>query len=223
MKLCSKCGELKIHEDFYSREGKNKFYYSSYCKACAKKKQKLYRLKNINDIKRKEKTRRNKTYKERSTYQKNYRKLHKAKNAEYQKLYRKTESFKRSIGKRKNWIKSYMQKYFQERKQSDPLFKLSINLRKRLNMAVRKNSKRGSAVKDLGCTIEELKIYLESKFQQGMTWENYGRSGWHIDHIIPLSSYDLSSREQLLKACHYTNLQPLWAKDNLTKSNKLES
>ena len=70
---------------------------------------------------------------------------------------------------------------------------------------------------DLGCTIPELKQYLESKFQEGMTWENWGVHGWHIDHIIPLSSFDLTCREQFLKVCHYTNLQPLWAKDNLSK------
>ena len=55
-----------------------------------------------------------------------------------------------------------------------------------------------------------------------MSWDNYGRTGWHIDHIIPLSKFDLTDREQFLKACHYTNLQPLWAKDNLIKGNKFD-
>jgi hypothetical protein len=64
--------------------------------------------------------------------------------------------------------------------------------------------------------------YLESKFQSGMTWENYGKNGWHIDHIRPLSSFNLIDDKQLKLACHYTNLQPLWAKDNLVKSNKWE-
>lgn len=86
-------------------------------------------------------------------------------------------------------------------------------------MAIRRVPKTGSAVKDLGCTIVEFRAYLETLFQEGMTWENYGE--WHIDHIIPLSSFDLSDRDQVLKACHYTNLQPLWAKDNLRKGAKL--
>ena len=113
----------------------------------------------------------------------------------------------------------YMAEYQRKRKAKDPNFKLQINLRKRLYMALKNNSKKGSAVKDLGCTIPELKQYLESKFQPGMTWENYGK--WHIDHIKPLSSFDLSNREELIQATHYTNLQLLWARDNCIKSDKL--
>lgn len=81
--------------------------------------------------------------------------------------------------------------------------------------------KSGSPVRDLGCSLEELKTHLEQQFQLGMTWENWSRTGWHIDHIQPLSSFDLTDREQFLKAAHYTNLQPLWAKDNLVKHNKI--
>lgn len=64
----------------------------------------------------------------------------------------------------------------------------------------------------------ELKQHLEKLFQPGMTWENWSRDGWHIDHIVPLSSFDLTDREQFLKACHFSNLQPLWAKENLSKA-----
>jgi len=94
-------------------------------------------------------------------------------------------------------------------------------LRNRLNDAIKNSYKNGSATRDLGCTIPELKQYLESNFQTGMTWDNHSPKGWHIDHILPLSSFDLTDRDQLKKACHYTNLQPLWAKDNLSKGNKL--
>lgn len=73
----------------------------------------------------------------------------------------------------------------------------------------------------VGCTQEELVRYLESKFTGNMTWKNYGLHGWHIDHIIPLSRFKLSQKNEIKSACHYTNLQPLWAKDNLKKSNKL--
>ena len=99
---------------------------------------------------------------------------------------------------------------------SDPVFRLRKNLRNRIRQAM-KVGLAGSAVKDLGCSVEELKQYLESKFQPGMHWKNYGRRGWHIDHIIPLVRFDLSDRDQFLKAAHYTNLQPMWAKDNRTK------
>ena len=88
-------------------------------------------------------------------------------------------------------------------------------------MALKGNYKNGSAVKDLGCSIDELKTYLESKFQLGMTWDNWSKDGWHIDHIKPLSSFDLTDKKQLLEACHYTNLQPLWATDNLSKGDKI--
>ena len=95
--------------------------------------------------------------------------------------------------------------------------KLAINLRGRLSKAIRNNYKSGSAVSDLGCSIDEFKQYLESKFQLGMTWDNYGRKGWHIDHIVPLCRFDLSDIVQFKKACNFNNLQPLWAKDNLNK------
>jgi len=103
---------------------------------------------------------------------------------------------------------------------NDINFKLRSLLRCRLNAVIR-GSKKGSAVRDLGCSIEELKLYLEPKFQDGMTWDNWGKYSWHVDHIVPLASFDLSDPEQLKKACHYTNLQPLWAYDNLSKGDKI--
>lgn len=111
--------------------------------------------------------------------------------------------------------------YIRERYKSDPIFKLSRLMRGRLNMALRINQKAGSAIRDLGCSIEELKSYLESKFEPGMSWDNHGKKGWHIDHIIPLSSFNLGNREELLRACHYTNLQPMWANANIAKRDKI--
>lgn len=104
------------------------------------------------------------------------------------------------------------------KRHSDIHYLLSCNLRTRLCQAMKRGQKSGSAVSDLGCTIHEFKQYLESRFTIGMSWDN--RSEWHIDHIIPLSNFDLTDRGQLLQACHYTNLQPLWAEDNLKKSNR---
>lgn len=106
-----------------------------------------------------------------------------------------------------------------KRYQTDPQFKIGQLLRSRLNAAIIKGSKTGSAVDDLGCTISELIHYLESLFLPDMTWDNWSRAGWHIDHIRPLSSFDLSDPTQLRSACHYTNLQPLWAIDNLRKGS----
>jgi hypothetical protein len=73
----------------------------------------------------------------------------------------------------------------------------------------------------LGCTLEFFMSYMESKFQKGMNWENRGVYGWHIDHIVPCSSFDLTKPSEQKKCFHYTNLQPLWAKDNLLKGDKL--
>ncbi len=89
--------------------------------------------------------------------------------------------------------------------------RLKDGLRGRLYRAIKNNYKSGSAVKDLGCSVEEFKTFLEKLFTQGMNWNNWGKNGWQIDHIIPLSAFDLSQREQFLKAAHYTNLRPLWA------------
>jgi len=115
-------------------------------------------------------------------------------------------------------------KYSENKRRTDLNYRLRAILRTRMNMALRGNQKSGSAVKDLGCSISELKERLESNFQPGMTWENYGKyPGWQIDHIVELYKFDLSDREQFLKACHCTNLQPLWARDNIVKSNSINT
>lgn len=111
----------------------------------------------------------------------------------------------------------------QHRRKSDIQYLLGCRLRIRINSFFRKLPKSGSAIRDLGCSVYELKYYLEGKFTEGMSWNNYGREGWHIDHEVPLSFFDLTDREQFLRACHYTNLQPMWAVDNLRKSNKIST
>ena len=141
----------------------------------------------------------------------------------YQKAYNKAY-YVANVDKIKATDKAYraanldkIKAYQNNRLKTDIQYKLSKSLRSRLNKALQGNYKIGSAVKDLGCSIVELQMYLESKFQSGMTWDNHGFYGWHIDHIKPLASFDLTDRAQLLLACHYTNLQPLWAIDNLSK------
>lgn len=105
----------------------------------------------------------------------------------------------------------------------DPQHKLAKLLRKRIAGALRGNWKGGSAVHDLGCSIAKFKAHIEAKFQPGMTWDNWGRGKgkWHLDHIIiPLSAWNLQDRSQFLRACHYTNYQPLWGVDNVKKHAK---
>lgn len=121
----------------------------------------------------------------------------------------------------------YRIEYERNKRKHDPLFVLRKDLRSRIKSALKNNQKSGSAVRDLGCSIEELKQHLEKLFYPNpetgeyMTWKNKGLYGWHIDHIKPLISFDLTNKEQFLEACHYTNLQPLWAKENLEKGDKL--
>jgi len=125
----------------------------------------------------------------------------------------------------KKWIEDNKEKnkkqrriHQREKRANDPIHKIKVNLRGRLYKAVKGLTKIGSAVKDLGCTVEELKNHLENKFTENMSWDNYGK--WHIDHIKPLSIFDLEDRTEFRAACHYTNLQPLWAKDNMSKGDK---
>jgi hypothetical protein len=150
---------------------------------------------------------------------KTYIKNNKEKIKERRKAYNKANREKIKAWREAN--KDTIINYSKNRCKINLQFKLTVTLRSRLNRAIRNNQKSGSAVKDLGCTINELKAYLESKFLEGMTWDNWGLHGWHIDHIKPLSLFDLSDRDQFLQACHYTNLQPLWAKDNLSKRDKI--
>jgi hypothetical protein len=92
-------------------------------------------------------------------------------------------------------------------------------LRSRIWHALKHNFKSKSTLKLIGCSIEFLKFYLERKFEYNMNWNNYGK--WHVDHIIPCASFDLSNPEEQALCFHYTNLQPLWAKDNLKKHAKI--
>jgi hypothetical protein len=110
--------------------------------------------------------------------------------------------------------------YKRERIKIDPLYKLVGNLRSRLKERVKVSYWRKSSHFNqyIGCDIQELKNHIEKQFADGMNWDNHSYEGWHIDHIIPLSS--AKNIEELYKLCHYTNLQPLWAKDNLRKGNR---
>jgi hypothetical protein len=106
----------------------------------------------------------------------------------------------------------------QRRFDATPQGKLRRSLRDRVRKVLKrgKGVRPGSAVRDLGCSIEFFKAFIESQFIFGMSWANYGH--WHLDHIRPLASFDLTDRSQFLQAVHYTNYQPLWAEENKRKA-----
>jgi hypothetical protein len=140
-----------------------------------------------------------------------------------------------AVKKTKRWLEANRERsreWHRNRRRTrlavDPAYKARISVRRRFYMAIRNqvydgwNIRSGQAVRLLGCTMAEFVAYIESLWSAGMTWESWTRDGWHIDHIIPLSAFDLSEEDQVKAACHYTNLRPLWAKDNLRKGAKVD-
>lgn len=208
-KQCSKCKIFKIVSEFHKCKAKEDGL-NNECKTCINAYKNLYRKKNA-VISR--------------GYQKKYRETHKEKIVEKGKLYYIDNKEKITI-RNKNWLnnnRSRVNEYQKKRKaklyNEDPLFKITCRLRQRLYGTV-KNKKSVSALELLGCTVESLKEFLEKQFVNGMSWENYGK--WHIDHIIPCSSYNLLDLEQQKICFHYTNLRPLWAKENHAKNKYLD-
>lgn len=116
---------------------------------------------------------------------------------------------------KKNNRKRMREKLFKTR----PDQKILHYTRTRLNTIIKNRTVRGSEL--FGCKGDFLVKYLESKFKVGMSWGNYGLRGWHIDHIIPCSRFDLTNEFELRQCFHYTNLQPLWANENILKSDNL--
>ena len=111
--------------------------------------------------------------------------------------------------------------YAKEKRRKDPLQQFKECLRSRISSALKgrlwKKTNRTQEI--LGCDYLTVKSYLENQFKPGMTWKNMGKGGWHIDHKIPLAT--AKTKEVMEKLCHYTNLQPLWAEDNLSKGAKI--
>ena len=100
-------------------------------------------------------------------------------------------------------------------------YKLKCALRSRISKFFKRVKKSKKTSELIGCDYETVRLHLEKQFKEGMTWENHGLYGWHIDHIIPCASFDLTDPEQQKKCFHYTNLQPLWAKENISKGAKI--
>jgi hypothetical protein len=140
------------------------------------------------------------------------KKHRKKRQKEWKKKYHSTGQHRQRV---RNW---------QKRQPKDSNYYISNVFRKNVIMALkRKQIKKNYKTEELlGTTVEHAKKHLESLFKPGMTWENHGVYGWHIDHIKPCASFDLTDFEQQKQCCHYTNLQPLWAKENMSKGAKYE-
>lgn len=106
--------------------------------------------------------------------------------------------------------------------------RIAHRLRNGLRGVLKGRQKSGSTVNLLGCSLSEFRLHIESQFQPGMSWDNWGvvtskdSFKWHMDHIDPISKFDLTDAKQMAKACHYTNLQPLWGLENMSKGNKID-
>lgn len=129
------------------------------------------------------------------------------------------------LNQKKVWLKKNivkkrkrLNKYERNRRKTDIKFVIVKRLRGRINEALKGKNKSASTQELTGCTWVFLKQYIEKQFKEGMSWEN--RHLWHVDHIRPCASFDLSKEEEQKKCFHYSNLQPLWARENLTKGSK---
>lgn len=195
---CKKC--RKIAAD-WKKEG---IYEKNKEKNCARSKEKI-----VNDPEFREKSRlRSKKFRESNP---NYNKEHYSTD-EAKAIAKKANRNRVENGKQLAWIK--------KKKLEDLLFGLTRVFRSRLNQALRYD-KLAHSMELLGCSWEEFKAHIESLFQEGMTWENRGKDGWHLDHIILVSYFDFTIEENQRICFNWRNLQPLWKEDNLRKKDKL--
>jgi hypothetical protein len=215
-KICSRCKIEKNIFQFNNRKTSSDGKRSS-CKECENLEIKKWRLNNKEKVKLQKQRYLKKNHKKNLDRGKKYREDNKEKNLTRNILWRQKneEYFKKYY--QKNKIKIHRQ--ISKRKKIDILFKLSSLYRSRINKVIGSN-KHTTTFEIIGCSPDVLRKHLEKKFTDGMSWDNHGLFGWHIDHIIPLSS--AKTKEELYKLCHYSNLQPLWAKENLRKSNKVD-
>jgi len=157
----------------------------------------------------------------REYYQKNKKIINKRKR-NYQKLYcsRNKEKILKWAKKARMKRRDKFNKYIRDRLKTDINFKLRKTIRARIRLALKNDKKRSKTLKLLGVNnIITAKKHLEKLFKPRMTWKNHGK--WHIDHIIPCSSFDLTKASEQRECFHYTNLQPLWASENLSKGNRI--
>lgn len=212
MKTCSKCKENKDLSEF-RKDAKSKDGHQWSCKTC-------YRIKKSNRSQEEKDIERTKNQLWNNNNKEKLKEVKKAWKEEKREKVRTYEKEWHSNNK-ENRAKQAREKY------NDPnsSFKIKANLRTRFSNAIKRGQKAGSAIDDLGCSIEEFKVYIESKFEPWMNWDNYGnydkdKDTWQFDHIVALANIDLTNREEFLKAAHFSNYQPLLVLDNIKKSNK---
>jgi hypothetical protein len=194
MKVCSKCGERKPATLEYFR--KHQKGLRPNCISCDKQYHKMYRKVNREKISAQKKQQYEANKEAVRNRVRSYNKANRAKKSNYERRYRR------------------------QRMKKDTTFKLVSHLRSRVWKAVSGYSRGDKTLDLIGCSVEFLKSHLEQQFERGMSWDNYGE--WHIDHIRPCASFDLGDPVQQKQCFHYTNLQPLWATENLTKSARWE-
>ena len=134
---------------------------------------------------------------------------------------KRKETCKNYIQNNKDKYNEYSRNWKKTERLKNPIYKLISNLRERTKdyLCYKTYDSNSHITNVIGCSPELLKEHIENQFTEGMSWDNYGFYGWHIDHIIPLSS--AKTEYEIYKLCHYSNLQPLWAEDNLKKGNKI--
>lgn len=205
------CGKCKIEKDSseFNKSKRGRLGLHNHCRLCAKEtKRKWYENNQQHCISYTQEYTENNPDKVKETRIKHYE-ANSETILEKNRIRRKTPHARALANKARNKIYN-----------ENPSFKIAHNMRTRVRQALKGIQKSTSTELLLGCTFEELKIYLESQFQDEMTWDNYSYKGWHIDHIRPCASFDLTDPAQQATCFHYTNLQPLWAKDNISKGNR---
>lgn len=203
--------ELAAYQRDYREKNKEKVK-ASRKKTYAKHREKIRQKKREQYIKNREKV----LLKSKEYYEKNKEKA-KANVRQYRKDHKDVIKKKRKDYQRR--YRSKINERARKRRKTNPNFAVRGVLGGRLRDALRGQTKSATTMALLGCTIEELKKYLQKQFVEGMTWENRSTT-WHIDHMLPCSSFDLSDKEQQRRCFHYSNLQPLFASENMSKGNK---
>ena len=212
IRVCSKCHiEKPITEYIYINDTKS---YRRDCKQCNRDSTKRWKLKNLGHVRKKGRQH----YHENKERLKEASRLWNERNSEYHvnygRLYRKDNREK---------LKKKRNKYNKIRRKNDLNYMLQDRLRGRIREALKaqRADKNNTTYELTGCDRIELREHFESLFTDGMSWDNHSLLGWHIDHIRPCSGFDLTDPEQQKICFHYSNLQPLWAKDNLKKGAKV--